>query len=128
MRMKGSLEMKLLRYMVLVFLVAGVTFSAVSCGLSSDDTTATANLDGMVVMGPVDEATVSVYVLNADGTKGDFIASTTTDADGKYMFTQIFSGPIMIVVTGGTYTDEATGDTVVIPAYYELTTLIAESK
>jgi hypothetical protein len=145
--MKRSLEMKPVGYLALLLLVAGVTLSAVSCGSLLDDATddssltetedtdatdvstlQTTNLNGMVVMGPVEGATVWVYVLNDDGTRGDLITSTTTDADGKYTFDEEITGPVAIVVTGGTYVDEATGDTVVIPDGIELMTLLAESK
>jgi hypothetical protein len=83
----------------------------------------------MVVMGAVVDATVSVYVLNDDGTRGDDpITSTTTDADGKYQFDEVITGPVVIVVTGGSYTDEATGVTVEIPDDYELMTLLFEAE
>jgi len=92
------------------------------------DTVTTTNLNGMVVMGPVEGATVSVYVLNEDGTRGDLITTTTTDVEGKYSFDEEITGSVAVVVTGGTYIDEATGDTVVIPDDYELMTLLSEAE
>ena len=62
----------------------------------------------MVSAGPVHGATVSAYALNADGTTGDLLDSSTTDSEGNYDLDFIPpGGPISIVARGGTYEEEA---------------------
>jgi len=83
-------------------------------------------LSGTAVKGPIDGATVTVYALGADGTRGLEIASTTTGADGSYTVDLgEYDGAVAVVVTGGSYTDEATGETVTLGTGDELETLFA---
>jgi alpha-tubulin suppressor-like RCC1 family protein len=68
---------------------------------------------GQVVDAFVAGATVSAYQVNADGTQGALIATTTTDSSGNYSLNLgAYSGPVYLTSTGGTYTDTATGQTV----------------
>jgi alpha-tubulin suppressor-like RCC1 family protein len=68
---------------------------------------------GAVVDAFVAGATVSAYQVNADGTQGTLIATTTTDSSGNYSLNLgAYSGPVYLTSTGGTYTDTATGQTV----------------
>jgi alpha-tubulin suppressor-like RCC1 family protein len=68
---------------------------------------------GAVVDAFVAGATVSAYQVNADGTQGTLIATTTTDSSGNYSLNLgPYSGPVYLTSTGGTYTDTATGQTV----------------
>jgi alpha-tubulin suppressor-like RCC1 family protein len=68
---------------------------------------------GQVVDAFVAGATVSAYQMNADGTQGALIATTTTDSSGNYSLSLgSYSGPVYLTSTGGTYTDTATGQTV----------------
>jgi len=68
---------------------------------------------GQVVDAFVAGATVSAYQVNADGTQGTLIATTTTDSSGNYSLNLgAYSGPVYLTSTGGTYTDTATGQTV----------------
>jgi alpha-tubulin suppressor-like RCC1 family protein len=70
-------------------------------------------VNGAVVDAFVAGATVSAYQLNADGTQGTLIATTTTDSSGNYSLNLgTYSGPVYLTSTGGTYTDTATGQTV----------------
>lgn len=70
---------------------------------------------GLVSKGPVAGATINVYRLNADGTAGARVAGPIqTGSDGSWNV-QIDAAeprPLAVVSSGGTYTDEATGDTV----------------
>jgi hypothetical protein len=73
----------------------------------------TAQISGEVVSGPTTGATVTAYVLNADGSNGNAIGSTVTDASGDYTMTltQQPTGMIRLVATGGTFTSEADNST-----------------
>lgn len=70
---------------------------------------------GLVSKGPVAGATINVYRLNANGTAGARVAGPIqTDSDGNWS-AQIDAAeprPLAVVSTGGSYTDEATGDPV----------------
>jgi len=77
-------------------------------------------INGRAMKGPVLSGSVTVYSLNTAGTRGSILASATTDADGFFVFNQVFSGMIEFVVTGGSYIDESTGTTVDMTGY-ELT-------
>lgn len=81
------------------------------------------NVNGTVILGPVANATVSVYVLNADGSRGSLLGSAVTSTTGAFSIPLQDSGPITLVLTGGSYQDEATNTTVNIPANFELEAL-----
>jgi hypothetical protein len=53
-------------------------------------------------------ATVCAYKLASAG-KGDRLACTTTQADGSYVLTPGYAGPVVIEASGGTYMDDASG-------------------
>ncbi len=64
---------------------------------------------GTAVKGPISNGTVTAYAI-VNGTQGTAIASATTDSRGQFSIdTGTYTGPLMVVVSGGTYTDEATG-------------------
>jgi hypothetical protein len=68
-------------------------------------------VSGKVFNGPMSQAMVTAYALNG-GSRGAQIASTATDTQGAFsMSLGSYTGPVMMQVTGGTYTDEATGET-----------------
>lgn len=68
------------------------------------------NISGTATKGPVAGATVSAYAL-AGGSPGAKIASATTDAQGHFnLATGSYAGPVMLQMTGGAYTDEASGN------------------
>jgi hypothetical protein len=76
-------------------------------------------------MGAVASAAVTVYGLDSNRQRGRVIEQTTTDSSGAYTLTQTLSGPVLVVATGGSYEDEATGDTVTIPDSFELQTVLS---
>jgi hypothetical protein len=66
-------------------------------------------VSGTAAKGPIDGGTASAYALNSDGTKGSFLDSATTNGDGTFSIDLgNYNGAVIIEVTGGTYTDEAT--------------------
>jgi hypothetical protein len=67
-------------------------------------------VSGTAVKGPVAGATVTAYGING-GAMGAKIASASTDAQGNFHLSMgTYTGPVMLQMTGGTYTDEASGN------------------
>lgn len=69
---------------------------------------------GAAFDGPVVGATINAYAVSSTGVVGTTpLASTVTKADGSYALTLPagFSGPALITSLGGTYVDDATGQT-----------------
>lgn len=80
---------------------------------SSGSASSSAGLSGVVSAGPLNGATVTAYVLNANGSQGSQLASTTTDASGNYALSLgAQTSPVLLVATGGSYTEESSGSTV----------------
>jgi len=70
-------------------------------------------ISGLASKGPISGGTVTVFALNADGSKGN-LGTATTGADGSYSVNiGSYTGNVLVEVTGGTYTDEATGNEVI---------------
>ncbi|MDA8085688.1 MAG: hypothetical protein M0Z75_03225, partial [Nitrospiraceae bacterium] len=81
-------------------------------GPQSNTPSSGAVLSGKASDGPIADGTVDVYALNADGSTGALIATATTDSNGNYSVNLgSYSGNVIVEVAGGTYTDEATGQT-----------------
>lgn len=73
---------------------------------------ATSTLSGVASKGPIDNGTVKVYALNANGSTGSLLGTASTGTEGSYSVNiGTYSGSVLVEVTGGTYTDEATGTT-----------------
>ena len=67
-------------------------------------------VSGTAVKGPVTGATVTAYAINI-GTIGDKIVSASTDAQGNFSLSMgAYTGPVMLQMSGGTYSDEASGN------------------
>lgn len=104
-------------------LVAFMLLSLFSCGGGGSGESAApaptnATISGSVVKGPVTGATVTFYSLNADGSKGAQLGTTTTDAGGNFTvtLTPAPTKPFLAETSGGTYVDEATGAAVTLGA------------
>jgi hypothetical protein len=71
--------------------------------------TQSGTISGTATKGPVSGATVTAYsVMN--GARGSMLGSATTDSSGNFtMRLGPYSGPMMLVMHGGSYDDEATG-------------------
>jgi len=67
---------------------------------------------GLAAKGPIVGGTVEVYAISVDGTIGTTpLATAVTSSDGSYAVDLgSYTGNVLVVVTGGTYRDEATGD------------------
>ncbi len=81
--------------------------------------TGSTTLSGEVSKGPISGGDVKIFAINADGTlqstpipTTDGKPVTTAAPLGSYTAVINYSGPVKVVVTGGSYKDEATGATV----------------
>lgn len=71
----------------------------------------TTKINGIASKGPINGGTVTAYKI-VNNAKGDVIVSGSTGADGSYTLDLgSYSGPVLLEISGGTYTDEATGNT-----------------
>jgi len=67
-------------------------------------------VSGTAVKGPVSGATVTAYAISG-GAMGTKIASASTDAQGNFSLAMgAYTGPVMLQLTGGSYADEASGN------------------
>ena len=84
----------------------------VACGGGGDGNNSTnSTINGTAVKGPVANATVTAFSIN-DGAMDSQIGTGQTDAQGNFSVSVgDHSGPVMLQLKGGSYVDEATGDT-----------------
>ena len=84
--------------------VAALVLSGCGGGGAADGT-----ISSTSVKGPVSAGTLAAYRVN-NGQRGDEIGRCTTDEQGNCTLSVgNHSGPVMLRMSGGTYTDEATG-------------------
>lgn len=90
------------------------TFLLLSCGSSGGDgvppLAPAAEFSGTVTDAVIVNGILSVYAFD-DGIKGELIAETMTDSDGDFIFDEFRSPsrPVIVEVSGGHYTEEASG-------------------
>ncbi len=96
------------------FLLSLPIFFLCACtGSSTASSGSVKTISGVVSAGPLNSATVTAYEMKADGTQGTQLGVTTSDAKGTYKLAMTSSSnPIMIVVSGGSYVEEASGSTI----------------
>ena len=115
-------------------LMIGSLFMLFGCGGGGGSTltapganpgaTGTGMISGTAVKGPVNSGTVMAYAVT-NGTKGVELASAMTDSQGNFSMTiNGYDGPVMLVMSGGTYTDEATGTMMAMGAGDAMTALL----
>jgi len=97
---------------------ATVTISAVSVAepTASGSATVTITAGGIVISGtvskgPLNDGTVTAYAVNADGSNGGSLGTTTTDESGNFSLGLSGSpaGAVRVVASGGSYQSEADG-------------------
>ena len=89
-----------------------------ACGGGGGDSGTSAPVAGVIsgtaTKGPVSNATVFAYGLSS-GQMGAQIGTANTDASGNFTMTiGSYAGPVMLQLSGGSYTDEATGTSMVM--------------
>jgi hypothetical protein len=100
--------------MMVLILTIGSSLLLFGCGGGSGGGDgATSSVDGVIsgtaVKGPINGATVKAFAINS-GVMGTQIGTGTTDAQGNFTLSiGSYSGSVMLQMSGGTYTDEATG-------------------
>ncbi|MFP4364904.1 MAG: hypothetical protein ACLFR1_13660 [Spirochaetia bacterium] len=86
-------------------------------------------VSGTAAKGPVNGATVEIYALSEDGTRGELLATVTAGTEGDFAADiGDYAGALAVVVTGGSYVDEASGETVTLGDSDELETLLASTE
>lgn len=111
----------MIRYILLTL----STFTLISCGGGGGgggDSTGDTNVPeerpfgavtGVAHDGPISGATVTAYLLNADGSKGAELGASTSDDSGIFDIPVQSVDQILLIETlGGTYTEESTGTSV----------------
>src|SRR5450432_939615 len=91
-------------------------------------------LKGIVAKGPINGGDIRVLALKADGTPDTatplITGKTLTDNTGGYTITippdRATTGPVIIEVTNGTYTDEATGTSVTMGPNTKLRAVVSK--
>ena len=83
-----------------------------SGGTTAATPVATTTISGSAVKGPVSGATVTVK----KASDGSILKTTTTGAGGVYSLSVDYTGDVVVEVTGGTYTDEATNESTQLAA------------
>ncbi|MFZ4859605.1 MAG: hypothetical protein ACOYL3_24800 [Desulfuromonadaceae bacterium] len=70
----------------------------------------TTKVNGVASKSPITGGTVTAYKI-VNNAEGELIDTTTTTAGGSYSLNLgTYTGPVLFKITGGTYTDEATGN------------------
>lgn len=99
------------------FLITSISLLAlVACGGGGTSSNAPATpapvsgvISGAVTKGPVGNASIAAYGIS-NGQIGAQIATANTDANGNFtMAIGQYAGAVMVQISGGSYTDEATG-------------------
>ena len=82
-------------------------------------------ISGTAIKGPVSGAAITAFGMNSDGTKGGQIGTAATDAQGNFsMDAGNHAGPFMLHMTGGSFTDEATGNVMTMGSGDMMTALV----
>ena len=104
-------------------LLASVLTACGSGGGGSSSAVSNVGINGAAVKGPVTSATITAYAVDSNGTRsGAPLGSVTTDANGNYSLSlnPDSAGTVLLVLTGGSYVDEATGNTIALGVGEEL--------
>lgn len=98
-------------FMMTIVLAAMTFFAACGGGGGATPQPSKVTVSGVASKGLIDNGTINIYAANNNGTKGNLLATTTTDSFGHYTVEiNNYTGPVVVEATG-TYTDEATGQT-----------------
>ncbi|MBS3771338.1 MAG: hypothetical protein KGY69_13885 [Bacteroidales bacterium] len=99
----------------LVWIISLLIISSVFWMCEEDETdegTSETTLSGGAVKGVIQNAEVNVYAFDENELRGELLASAETNSEGEFTVSVDHVGGVEIVVTGGSYSDEATGEEV----------------
>ena len=100
----------------LAILSMTLTVACTTSPSSSKSSAPTTSITGNGMLGPIAGATVAAYAVNPTTGAADtssLLGTTTTDSNGNYTMTvSVSSGPVVIQLTGGSYTEEASNNVV----------------
>lgn len=114
------------KLVLLSFALAGAALLS-ACGGSSSTAEQSGTVEGVATKGPIDAATVTAFALNADGSHGSYLGMTTSSANGSFSLEIDYEGAIAIVVTEGSYVDEASGHSVHLSAEDKLEVMVSSA-
>lgn len=107
--------------------LAGSTLLLFGCGGSNAATPTGAgngSMSGRAVYGQMNGAAVKAFAIN-NGAAGAQLGTATTDAQGNFSVSiGNHSGPVMLQVSGGTYTDDATGKSMTMQSGDVMTSIV----
>lgn len=104
--------MKLKNLMYSGLILAVLTLFGCGGGGGSDAPSGTTKISGVASVAPINGGTVEVFKIVNGAKVTPAIASGKTDANGSYSLSwQSYNGPVLVEVSGGNYTDPATGTT-----------------
>ncbi len=87
----------------------------------------TIQVSGVAHLNRVKKGTVTIHLLNSDGSKGRILGSAVTNESGIWE-TRVkpVTDPIILTLSGGTYTDEASGEERTLELEDRYTTVLTE--
>lgn len=105
--------------------LAGATLLLFGCGGTSETTLpAGGAINGTVAKGPVSGAAVVAFSISG-GTMGAQLGAATSDAQGHFTLSiGSYTGPVMLQMRGGAYTDEATGTSMTMQSNDVMTAVV----
>ncbi len=95
-----------------LFGILSIVMLASFLWMCSEDESGDVSLTGDAVKGIIANADVKVYAVDESASRGELLATTSTNSEGQFNVSLDYKGGVEIVVTGGSYTDEATGEKV----------------
>lgn len=109
--------------------LAAAISAALAIFLSACGGSTSPSISGGVYMGPVANASVSVYAIAPDGSVADTpFATAKTRGDGTFSLLGNMRYPVLIRATGGNYEEEATGEKTAMPGEIDAVYLSAPSQ
>jgi hypothetical protein len=118
--------------MLVLMLAIGSSLLLFGCGGGSGGSDGAASgvngtITGTAVKGPVSGSTVTAFAIS-NGMMGAQIGTGTTDAQGNFtMSIGAYSGPVMLRMSGGAYTDEATGASMIMQSGDIMTSMMPQA-
>ena len=104
------------RWIVVLFIVCLCIF-LISCSSDSDNGYEEFTVTGRVAKGPISHASVTIYKMLSDGSRGELVAGpflTDSNGDWTWKLPDSNSGPFEVVASGGCFKNEATNEEVIL--------------